>query len=402
MSDRPRPRPNARRSTTAVARLRQLALALVLALVSLMSVGTVTHASVGTPRLNQGEALAAGQSLSSPSGTMNLFMQGDGNLVLYAPGMSARWQSGTSGHPGAWVQLQGDGNLVVYAPGAVPLWSSMGNAGAGPASFLQVQDDGNLVLYSSTSTPVWNTNTFWFPSAIQAQASLAPGQGLQSPNGRYTLKVASTSVDLYADGVWQWRIGSGGQQITQLVAQADGNLVLYTTSGYAWATMTNTQPGGLFQVQDDGNVVLYSASLQPLWWSVGATNLDRGAPAPSSKAQIAIAYAEQQIGKPYVWATSGEDTFDCSGLTMAAWARAGISLVHKAQKQYNNGARYPIAQRQPGDLIFYGSSAGAITHVALYIGGDRIIHAAGVNSGVKYSQYNYSSKVLPMVVRPTG
>lgn len=333
---------------------------------------------------------------------MNLSMQGDGNLVLYAPGMSARWQSGTSGHPGAWLQLQPDGNLVIYAPGAVPLWSSMG-AGAGPANFLQVQDDGNLVLYNSALAPVWNSNTFYFPSAVTAQAALTPGAGLQSPNGQYTLRVGNTSVDFFGPAGREWQISSGGRPITQLVAQADGNLVLYTTQGVAWATMTNTQPGGLFQVQDDGNVVMYSASVQPLWWSSGATNVDRGTVAPpTSKAQIAIAYAERQIGKPYVWGASGEATFDCSGLTMAAWAQAGIPLVHKAQKQYDNGAKYPIAQRQPGDLIFYGSSSSSITHVALYIGGDRIIHAAGVNSGVKYANYNYSSKYIRTVVRPTG
>lgn len=124
---------------------------------------------------------------------------------------------------------------------------------------------------------------------------------------------------------------------------------------------------------------------------------------PATKASIAVAYARLQIGKPYVWATDGEATFDCSGLTMRSWQEAGVyNLVHKAQLQYNNGAKYPISERIPGDLIFYGTSPSTITHVALYIGGDQIIHAAGEKSGVKYSAYNYSAKVLPYVVRPTG
>ena len=105
-------------------------------------------------------------------------MQGDGNLVLYAPGMSARWQSGTSGHPGAWSRRSPAATARSMRLAAL-LLERDGHAGAGPASLLQVQDDGGIAaLYNSSPRPARTTGTFWYPSAIVAQAALVPGGGL--------------------------------------------------------------------------------------------------------------------------------------------------------------------------------------------------------------------------------
>ncbi|HEY3481581.1 MAG TPA: NlpC/P60 family protein, partial [Streptomyces sp.] len=92
----------------------------------------------------------------------------------------------------------------------------------------------------------------------------------------------------------------------------------------------------------------------------------------SSKAATAIAFARQQLGKPYVWGATGPTSYDCSGLTQAAWKAAGIDLPRTTWDQVKFGTRVSTSNLQPGDLIFFYSD---ISHVGLYIGGGMMIHA---------------------------
>jgi cell wall-associated NlpC family hydrolase len=100
-------------------------------------------------------------------------------------------------------------------------------------------------------------------------------------------------------------------------------------------------------------------------------------PAPAGGAPAAIAFARDQIGEPYRWAAAGPDAWDCSGLTMGAWRAGGISLPHYSVAQYEQSTPISPSALQPGDLVFWGSSSNpsSIYHVALYVGGGRIIHA---------------------------
>ena len=119
--------------------------------------------------LQSGQTLFAGQNLKSSDGRFLLAMQGDGNLVLYAPGSRVLWASNTAGRAGARVVMQGDGNLVIYDNANGARWAS-NTDGRGPVR-LVVQDDGNTVLYTN-STAVWATNT-----SVPAPAPApAPGQ----------------------------------------------------------------------------------------------------------------------------------------------------------------------------------------------------------------------------------
>ncbi|WP_405871704.1 NlpC/P60 family protein [Streptomyces zaomyceticus] len=100
---------------------------------------------------------------------------------------------------------------------------------------------------------------------------------------------------------------------------------------------------------------------------------DRGpVTAPNARAAQAVSFAHAQLGKPYVWGATGPSAYDCSGLTQAAWRAAGISLPRTTYTQINAGRRVSRAQLAPGDLIFFYSG---ISHVGLYIGGGRMIHA---------------------------
>ena len=86
-----------------------------------------------------------------------------------------------------------------------------------------------------------------------------------------------------------------------------------------------------------------------------------------------------QVGDAYVYGAAGPSAFDCSGLTMMAWAQAGVSLPHSSSAQFSSGHGSPRADLQPGDLVFYYSP---ISHVGMYIGNGLIVHAANPGSGV--------------------
>lgn len=107
-----------------------------------------------------------------------------------------------------------------------------------------------------------------------------------------------------------------------------------------------------------------------------------GAPAPAdgSRAARAVAFAYGAIGKPYIWGATGPGSFDCSGLTQAAWRAAGVSLPRTTYTQINAGRRVSRDQLAPGDLVFYYSG---VTHVGLYVGGGQIIHAPRPGSTVR-------------------
>ncbi|HEX6500102.1 MAG TPA: NlpC/P60 family protein [Micromonosporaceae bacterium] len=116
--------------------------------------------------------------------------------------------------------------------------------------------------------------------------------------------------------------------------------------------------------------------------TVSASSTTSGsAPAVSGRAGIAVRYAYGALGKPYVWAAAGPNGYDCSGLTMAAWGAAGVSLPHNAAMQWNQVAHISRSSLQPGDLVFYEN----LGHVAIYVGSGKVIHAPTFGDVVKVS-----------------
>lgn len=109
---------------------------------------------------------------------------------------------------------------------------------------------------------------------------------------------------------------------------------------------------------------------------------DSGSSSGSSKGQTALAFARNQIGKPYSFGATGPGSYDCSGLTGAAWKAAGVSLSRTSQTQINDGTSVSKGDLQPGDLVFY---YGGLTHVALYAGNGQILHAPRPGKSVEYA-----------------
>lgn len=117
--------------------------------------------------------------------------------------------------------------------------------------------------------------------------------------------------------------------------------------------------------------------------SGGSSNGGGHYPTPTIPAHgTVVDFARSRLGCRYVWAASGPNEFDCSGLALWCYAKLGISLPHSSRDQINVGQRVSLADLQPGDLVFFGHP---IHHVGIYIGGGMMIHAPHTGDVVKIS-----------------
>ncbi|MEU9897637.1 NlpC/P60 family protein [Streptomyces phaeochromogenes] len=117
--------------------------------------------------------------------------------------------------------------------------------------------------------------------------------------------------------------------------------------------------------------------------------------ASTAKADKALAFARAQVGKPYVWGASGPGSYDCSGLTQAAWKAAGVTLPRTTWDQVKSGTTVSVNSAQPGDLVFFYDD---ISHVGIYIGDGMMIHAPKPGAYVREESIYYMP--VHSVVRP--
>jgi cell wall-associated NlpC family hydrolase len=134
--------------------------------------------------------------------------------------------------------------------------------------------------------------------------------------------------------------------------------------------------------------------------SVSPTPSPAPSPPPSSGGSgagaIAVRYAMAQVGKAYCYGGAGPSCYDCSGLTMRAWAQAGISLPHSSSAQYGVGRHLSASELQPGDLVFYYSP---ISHVSIYIGNGQRVSATHTGDYVRVQSLGSS---IVGYTRPSG
>jgi peptidoglycan DL-endopeptidase CwlO len=113
---------------------------------------------------------------------------------------------------------------------------------------------------------------------------------------------------------------------------------------------------------------------------------DAPAASSGSRGARALAFARAQLGKPYRYASAGPNSYDCSGLTYAAWKSVGVSLPRSSRSQYGVGSYVSRSNLQLGDLVFFYSP---ISHVALYAGNGTVIHAPHPGKSVEYIKMSY-------------
>ncbi|MCZ1007945.1 C40 family peptidase [Streptomyces lydicus] len=118
----------------------------------------------------------------------------------------------------------------------------------------------------------------------------------------------------------------------------------------------------------------------------GADNGGSTGGSSSAQAEKALAFARSQVGKPYVWGATGPSSYDCSGLTQAAWKAAGVKLPRTTWDQVKTGQRIATKDLKPGDLVFFFDD---ISHVGMYIGGGKMIHAPHPGASVREESIYY-------------
>jgi cell wall-associated NlpC family hydrolase len=122
----------------------------------------------------------------------------------------------------------------------------------------------------------------------------------------------------------------------------------------------------------------------------------RSAAAVSGRGGMALRFAFKQIGDKYVFGADGMTYWDCSGLTMRAFQTAGVSLPHSSAAQSRMGKSIPFSQKKPGDLMFFGRP---VSHVGIYVGGGKMVHAPRKGSRVKVATTDMGRKRLVAIRR---
>jgi peptidoglycan DL-endopeptidase CwlO len=178
-------------------------------------------------------------------------------------------------------------------------------------------------------------------------------------------------------GAAKYLVEAGVQADPAAAIFAYNHLQSYVQSVLYWA---GTYAGGKFSV--------VSASFPTE--TCGTTGGAQSIAAPNQAVATAIEYAEQQLGKPYLWGGTGPDAFDCSGLVMMAYRAAGINIPRTSEVQWTFGPRVSEAQAEPGDLVFFAGSDGTPTdpgHVGLVIGNGQMIEAFATGVPIRIATY---------------
>ncbi len=129
-----------------------------------------------------------------------------------------------------------------------------------------------------------------------------------------------------------------------------------------------------------------------------------GSAASATQGDVAANWALTQLGKPYQWGAAGPDSYDCSGLTMEAWAHAGVQLLHYTGYQWQEGPHVPLDELRRGDLVFFAtntSDPATIHHVGIYIGHGMMVDAPYTGAFVRIDSI-YAPGGLIGAVRPAG
>ena len=174
-------------------------------------------------------------------------------------------------------------------------------------------------------------------------------------------------------------------ELAKYVKDVPGNITDNMLASYNAGAYAVIKYGGVPPYSETQNYVKTITTLSKSF-AAPTTRVD-----PSEQAATAINYAQSKLGTPYLWGGDGTaqdgGRFDCSGLTKAAYATAGITLPRVANDQYNAGAHPARDELMPGDLVFFSddlTDSRAIRHVGIYVGGGYMIDAPRTGAVIRF------------------
>jgi cell wall-associated NlpC family hydrolase len=225
------------------------------------------------------------------------------------------------------------------------------------------------VLFDATSIADFTDRLEFIGNMAQQDADLAVAAELARQQAEWTAEELAATASQRRDAVAE--IDAKRDQIEDRVSQAR-QLYEQLDRRYHEALAAATAAAAQEQASSSGG----SSGGAPGGSSGGAPGGSPipPPPAPNGNVQAVLGAAYSAIGTPYQWGGSSPETgFDCSGFTMWAWAHAGVSLPHSSAAQYSALPHVAQSDLQPGDLLFFYSP---ISHVAMYVGGGRMIHSS--------------------------
>jgi cell wall-associated NlpC family hydrolase len=261
-------------------------------------------------------------------------------------------------------------------------------------------DDGRTTLPGVTS----GSNAFGAAGPMQIGiqgASTNSWGGL--PKHKASVVVAGVATDEDGDGVAnvydpadaiagaaKYLVAHGVQQNAAAAVFAYNHADWYVQEVLDWASTYAAGGFTVAQVNQTGNNTAGTAATGTGGQSCTGNSQLASFVAPNEIVGQAVNYAEEQLGKPYLWGGTGPDAFDCSGLMMMAYRAAGVNIPRTSQAQWKGLPKVPAAKVVPGDLVFFAGSDGtekAPGHVGLVIGKNTMIEAYAVGTPVRISTF---------------
>jgi cell wall-associated NlpC family hydrolase len=278
-----------------------------------------------------------------------------------------------------------------------PVTAMLGDA-SGPQAYMNQVGLGQVLAQSGTDTLAANQANGAVAKVFRTQAHdllVARQSDLSAAND---LKLAIASAVARQVGYVQARKTSRDKLSRRLAAAQthESALAAARQAALAAAAARAAAAAARAAAAAGGGGGQAGSSQVPSWaWGSGAS---------STQGDTAANWALTQLGKPYQWGGAGPDTYDCSGLTMDAWARAGVQLGHYTGYQWDAGPHVPLNQLQRGDLLFFATNTadpGTIHHVGIYIGSGMMVDAPYTGVDVRIDSM-YQPGGLIGAVRPAG
>ncbi|MFJ2304776.1 C40 family peptidase [Streptomyces sp. NPDC087787] len=252
---------------------------------------------------------------------------------------------------------------------------------------------------TTTSTRQTDSTTSGTPTGMSPEHAAGefpeetPGVFPEQATGAFPGQTAGMTLEHAAGGFPEQATGGFPVQTPNLAPEQAAAVSPGHAPGMSEQTagMTPEHAAGGFPEQASGVFPEQASGVFP-GWAPGST--------AATRADQALAFAREQIGKPYVWGAAGPGSYDCSGLTQAAWKAAGVTLPRAARDQAQAGTAVPLSEARPGDLVFFAFLDDA-EHVGLYAGDGVLIHAPRPGDRVREESVHHDgASAAHRVVRP--